>query len=423
MAVPLASQGVSLLARGRRLLTNTPGRLRLQSIVVLLFAVAVGVATNLVVADRLGDADRIATEIEPAIVSARAIQTDLAEANAAAASAFVAGGVENAAQRARYEQSLSDAAANIETAARLVGDDDDESHLALTELTAALPTYSGLIETARTNNRQGFPVGSSYIDAASTLLETEVYPNTDLVANRTADRYRSSFDRLRGAALIVGWVMAGLVLGLVLLLGLVQFGLRRRFKRTFNPLLVLATVVAVALFGWLGLALSNSDSRLSGARDDGYERARLLLDIRANGFGAKADEARFLIARGAGDGFETSFGRRETRMDELLDAAEADQVRAAWQSYTTAHANVISADRSGDREAAVDGSLGSASDAFTGFDEASANTLARHQNQFESDMDDARSSLRLLGLGALLAALIAGGLAVYGLQLRINEYR
>jgi hypothetical protein len=44
----------------------------------------------------------------------------------------------------------------------------------LAEANASLTTYTGLIESARANNRQGFPVGIGYLKNASTVLRSQV---------------------------------------------------------------------------------------------------------------------------------------------------------------------------------------------------------------------------------------------------------
>ncbi len=435
-----AAPVVEASSQFRRLATTTPGRLRIQSIVVVALAAIAGLLSSFVVADRLSDTARIADQAAPVIVNARQVQTNLAEANAAAATAFLAGGVENPEQRAIYESSLAAAATELASATRLIGN-DDEANLALQAMTAALPRYGGLIETARANNRQGFPVGAAYLSAASKLLEDEIYPNTDLVANRAAERYRQAYDRQRGLSLVFGAVAAGLNLALVATLLYLLAQLRRRFKRTVNPPIALAMAVAVALSGWLIFSLVNQSSHLRTARVDGYQGTRLYLDIRGNGFGAKADEARFLIARGAGASFEASFTSADNSRVAVMDKARASldghaaasarsgstaavgATYAAWQAYVDVHNEVIAADRNGDRASAVNTALGDASSAFDTFNQATGDALAANQAQFQAEMDQAKQALRGIQYGSLVAVLLIAAAAAYGLQLRINEYR
>lgn len=432
-----ASRTRALSDFGRRLVSTTPGLLRVESLAIVAAAIVAGILASLVVADHGSSTERITDEAEPVIVSARQVQTSLAEANAAAATAFLAGGVENPTQRRTYEEAMGSAAIELERATRLIGD-DEEAHEALGAMTAALPRYAGLIETARANNRQGFPVGAAYLESASNLLEEEIYPDTDLVANRAASRYRGAYDRQRGLAMVLGLVAIALVALVVVMLVYVQFQLRRRFNRTLNVPIVAATVIAVVLAAWLGSGLASQLSHLTAARTDGYEGTRLYLDVRGTGFGAKADEARFLIARGAGEGFEDDFEQRAqilTDMEAELDRHAADSARrgearerlettyGAWGTYVAAHERVIEADRSGDRDLAVELALGEADAAFAEFDDATATALDGNQARFASEMQQAERAMRGLQIGSLLAVALIGGLALYGLQLRINEYR
>ena len=39
-----------------------------------------------------------------------------------------------------------------------------------------LAAYTGLVEAARANNVQGFPIGSAYLREASSLMQTKLLP-------------------------------------------------------------------------------------------------------------------------------------------------------------------------------------------------------------------------------------------------------
>lgn len=398
--------------------------------------VVTGLLGSFIANDHLSSTKRIAEEAEPAIVNARQIQTSLAEANAAAANGLLTGGVEDPAQRQLYSQALKSSATGIETTARLINE-DDETHVALSDMTDALARYSGRIESARANNRQGLPVGGAYLDDASSILSDEIYPGTDLVANRAAARYRSSYDRQRGSALILGIIAIALVLIVLAALLYLQLRLYQRFRRTLNPPIALATLVTLVLAVWMATAQTNQTSHLTTAREDGYFGTRLYLDARGIGFGAKADEARFLIARGGGEDFEDSFQARAADFDSLtadLRQHASDSQRgsasgatedtiSAWLAYVDEHNSIVAADRAGDREAAVATAKGSAADSFRRFDAATAEALAENDALFRSEMDAAQRSLRGLRFGVLLLSLLIAGLTAFGLQQRINEYR
>src|SRR5436190_893333 len=45
---------------------------------------------------------------------------------------------------------------------------------AIAAIAASLPEYTGLVETARANHRQGFPVGAAYLRDASELMRGRI---------------------------------------------------------------------------------------------------------------------------------------------------------------------------------------------------------------------------------------------------------
>ena len=71
--------------------------------------------------------------------------------------------------RQRYEQAITDAAVAVTRASS--GLTDPPLVELLGRINAQLAVYTGLIETARTNNRMGNPVGSSYLSEASALMQ------------------------------------------------------------------------------------------------------------------------------------------------------------------------------------------------------------------------------------------------------------
>jgi hypothetical protein len=84
----------------------------------------------------------------------------LADADATATRGYVSGGLEPAAVRARYDDDVARAADRlVQAASRLpVG---DPAAVPVTTIGVQLPVYTGLMETARTYNRQGLPLGQS----------------------------------------------------------------------------------------------------------------------------------------------------------------------------------------------------------------------------------------------------------------------
>src|SRR6266511_5278 len=177
---------------------------------------------------------------------------------ARARSTFLSGGVEPPQLRDRYQADI--AAASAALAAAAAGTDSDLP--ALRQLSAQLPVYTGLVETARAYNRLGLPVGAAYLGEASGLMRGQLLPAAQQL-------YRFETDRLaadRGGASAVPWL--ALLLGLVTLAGLVwaQLRLSRQTHRTLNVGLVAATLAGLVMVSWVGTAWVAAASQLHASK-------------------------------------------------------------------------------------------------------------------------------------------------------------
>ena len=171
--------------RLRASLLTTPGRVRALSVCVVI-GVALACAADLGVVSRRHHAvSTFGGQSEPLVVLAQRIQTELSQADASAANGFLAGALEPADQVARYQQGTTEAADDIAQAARDTGT-GGAGGLAVRTLAEQLPVYTGLVQTAVADNRQGFPVGAAYLRSASQLLHTEMLPAAAQLAATSA---------------------------------------------------------------------------------------------------------------------------------------------------------------------------------------------------------------------------------------------
>jgi hypothetical protein len=156
--------------------------------------VALGLMTGATVAFAATSASSGTHEVgqrtEPLLVNAETIYSALADADATAAQAFLAGGLEPPTLTTRYNDDLRRAnTALAEAAGRAPAGGRTAAIVA--KLSGGVSVYSGLVATARANNRQGFPVGASYLSAASHLNRTELLPEAQAMF-RSAQRELSS---------------------------------------------------------------------------------------------------------------------------------------------------------------------------------------------------------------------------------------
>ena len=172
---PLASRSPTTPAHPRWwFLWTTPGRFLTIGVMLSALVIASAFATSTTVNDRQQALTTVLDHTEPLAFAAGQLYTTLSVADAAAATAFIAG-AEPRDVRQRYEQAITDAASAVTRASS--GLTDEPLVQLLGRINANLAVYTGLVETARTNNRAGNPVGSSYLSEASSLMQQTILPD------------------------------------------------------------------------------------------------------------------------------------------------------------------------------------------------------------------------------------------------------
>ena len=172
---PLASRSPTTPAHPRWwFLWTTPGRILTIGVVLSALVIASAFATSTTINNRQQALTAVLNHTEPLSFAAGQLYTTLSVADAAAATAFIAGS-EPRDVRQRYEQAITDASVAVTRASS--GLTDEPMVQLLGRVNAQLSVYTGLVETARTNNRAGNPVGSSYLSEASSLMQTQMLPD------------------------------------------------------------------------------------------------------------------------------------------------------------------------------------------------------------------------------------------------------
>ncbi|MBO9556581.1 hypothetical protein, partial [Cellulomonas sp.] len=402
----------------RAALRRTPGKLRVAGVLVALAALvagAAGLTAGLSQAAAL-DAARADTA---QLIGVRDVRNDLVTADAAATNAFLVGGLEPPEQRARYDAAIAEASAGL---AGLAGSNASDAEL-VGKATAGLTTYTGLVEQARANNRQGFPVGAAYLDQASSVLRTEVLPALDdLVADNTG-RVDDSF----GAVQAVVWVLALCVLALVVLV-IVEVWLARRTHRRLNAGLAAATVVLLVATIGGAVVLGRASVRADDVRDGPYARAVAVSQALSLATDAKSMESFTLIKRGSGQSFEETFVTETDQAAAVLDAAPAPAGALGQQlsTWVAAHAEIRSLDDGGDWDGAVALAVDPAGEPRTSFDaltDAATTSVEADVAATQDALSRAGDAVVLLGWLALLAGVAAAVLGWRGIGRRLEEYR
>ncbi|MBO0870203.1 MAG: hypothetical protein J2P15_16715, partial [Micromonosporaceae bacterium] len=421
-------RGAALATR----LRSTPGRLSSMLVGLLLLGALAGILTVVGVQQRAGKVDQVRDQSGPLTVSAQQLYRSLSDADATAAAAFLSSGAEPPQLRTRYEQDI--AAATAALTAADAGRGTDQASVA--QIAQALPVYTGLVETARTNNRLDLPVGAAYLREASNLMRARLLP----AAQRLYQEETAALDADRSGADGFPWAAVPLVLLTLAGLALTQRYLTRRTKRLFNIGLVVGTAAGLAILIWLLASFAGVSGHLGAGRRDGSAQSQTLVSARTAALQARADEALTLVAHGNGAAFEDDFKASMTRLvgsdgkGGLLATARADATDPAVSravatatdnatAWRTAHANLRRLDDGGQFPQAVQLALGGTATNFTQLDTALAQAIASTSATFDRQAGQAAGALSGAGIGTgILTVLLLVGVAV-GLQQRIAEYR
>jgi hypothetical protein len=373
----------------------------------------------------------------PLSVDAQNLYRSLSDADATAANAFLANGVEPAALRQRYLDDIARATAALTVALRDAGD-EDAARLGI--LAAQLPVYTGLVETARSYNRLGVPLGGAYLQEASGLMRQTLLPAAQELFESAQRRLIAAQREAAGFP----WVV--LLLGLVTVAALLaaQVLVARRTNRVFNVGLAAASLVALILLAWSTTALALAARQVEIGHRDGSALVSLLADARRASLQARADEALTLIARGNGAVFEREFGavladligpdgtggllgRALSQVPTAADRAVIERARAEARRWYGLHGRVRELDDSGEYQRAValatDTGPESPSAVFGELDAAMTAALAITNGRVGRQTLHAGSALGGLRVGLVL---ITAGLVtamILGFRPRIGEYR
>jgi len=440
----------------RRRSRTTPGHLQMLVTMTAVTAGALFVigAGTLVVAQRSVAGMHRATV--PAILGAQQIHATLADADRAEANAFLSGATEAAQPHRLYTQDIAAAMQQLERAAEQAGGDPAVGEQ-IRAISVQVTEYTTLVDIARANNQQGFPVGAAYLRQASEMMHQPVdgiLAKVDQLGDLDAKDLKAENTTL---IVTVGLLLlyAGAALAVFALLVHSQGFVRQRFRRRRSGPLWLAGGLLLLTVSSMGLAGAVTTYQLNMAEGQDYGRLLNLWHIRSLVYDANGDESLALIARGNGDAFDRSFQSNTGRlMDRPLTDVLVDQAATGNVQFQGLLADELNASSGSEREAAMDilrayrrfmgvdatmrarsqqgdhdsasllalgakaGQLGSA---FSELDAALGRTIASVQGQF--DLNIALAEYTLLGAIAFQLLALAIVWSVYrGLKPRMDEY-
>ncbi len=424
---------VTAVRRARTSAASTPGRLFVMGVGLVVLALLTGVTGAVALQQKQATIDNLIAHREPVAAASQQIYRSLSDADAIAASAFLSGGTPPAALRDRYELDIAQAGSNLAKASADVAG-VTEAETQADALTQQLPVYTGLVETARAYNRQGFPAGAAYLREASGLMRAKLLPAAQQL-------YSIDFTRLaeeQQSARSFPWVTAGLVLALLVALVAVQMYLTRRTNRLLNVGLLVATIAVILGLAWGTVALLIGSGSVAKGHDSGTRQVELAVQARITALKMRANETLTLVARGDGAEYEADWkqlAKQVSGEDSLLGHTESlagddhvvDAARQNLSDWLDAHDRVRELDDGGSYQEAVALAIGNSEDgaaaAFNELDQNLLRAINDGRTVFADETGAASSALTALVPGIVALALLAAAGVTMGIRERLQEYR
>jgi hypothetical protein len=398
----------SALAPKRSMTENVPQLLNRWQVIAVSVCLIFGVAAALIQFLGWQAGDRAADNTAQ-LVRVQNIETSLYRADALASNAFLRGGLEPPAQRAAYDETISDVLRQIADAAEAQPAD----RAVLATLNELVTDYTTGVTQARDNNRQVFPVGAQYLREASAALRIDATAALDALSDANTARAEDEMDTQHP------WWLLGLALVALAALWLVNRSIARRFHRRFNKGLLLAALgIAVLTFFIVSYASAQNganDELRAGAFKDAIDEAA----ARTAANDAKALESKRLIDRASGAEVDAPWQLQAAIVDENTSYP------GLWNDYVAAHMEVDALDVDGDWEGAVRRATsvepGGSTFAFEVFDKTSGAAIEQAGQQATDELSSNNIGL-LLTLVTLLVGLLGASVAAWGINQRRREY-
>jgi hypothetical protein len=412
----------------------TPSRLRYTSVGLAVLVLVTGVVTVLAALERHSAASAASQQSEPLVVTAQAIDTYLSDADTTAAGSFLQGQIQPSGLRTRYDSDLARASQNLADAAEKVGSDAAGSS-AIQTVSVDVPVYSGLVQTAISDEGQGYyPLAAAYLGEANNLMQVTILPAAHRLYAVGNERLTGDLGSARRSWLVA--LAAVLILVTLVLLVLVQVWMSRRFRRTFNLLLIAATVAMFILAVWFTAAVVVQTSGVDAATSGGSKPLVLFTEARIGALRVTADDELTLVTQDSEPQYQPDYRATVHSMETLLDSAspragpversEIGRAQFALAGYRFVHGEIRRLDGTGrpSLEKQADGDAATVLPAASAkLDNDLAASIGSAQQSFDESMSGSTSDIAALAWAAGVLCVAAAVLVLMGFRARIAEYR
>lgn len=424
-------------------MVTTPGKLVSITVVLSLAIFAAGYSMSQSSSQRQSELDVLLTTTEPMSYAAHNLYTSLSLADTIATTGFVQAGVESAGTRARYNAAIDRAMLSAtETAAGISFSDRNTLQL-IADIERQIPVYTGLVETARTNNRLGNPVAVAYMAEASSLMRDEILPAAARLFTLTSSEVRSQQNDLTRPQ----WVPLSGLLAAVFFLAIAQWLLWRMTRRRLNRGFLTATALMLVAIVWV--SASNFGTWQAGTR--GFEEASMPWDSltasRIHAQQARTSETLALVRRqsvaDSNVSFESTVAAVTVALDDFeqaeghnpnvsgINRAQILEARTALEDWSAAHERFTHAMNNGNYPEAVrlattttlvPGSPATSAAAYDRLDGALSRLIADARSSMRAFINDGLAATQLVSTAVLLLSVLAIVAVWIGVRPRLQEY-
>jgi hypothetical protein len=301
------------------------------------------------------------------------------------------------------------------------GATDADTRTAMAEISAQLSAYTGLVESARANNRQGFPIGSGYLREASSLMQTALLPGAERIFTGNLSTLDEG-QRSVGSAPTIGLALLVVVLATI---GVGSVLVYRRTNRQFNVGLVVAAAAVVLAIAWIVVVTRLAGSNIEHSRTEGTARFGQLAKARILAQQARTDETLELIARGDITADEKSFNGHIDDLGALVGRGPS-AAAGGGAKWTASHRKQVEAYLGGDYPAAVTQAIGpdpTASAAqFAAVESGLRDEIEHTRATLRDSVSESGAWLAWSPTGTLVLMAVAAAAAVVGLWPRLKEF-
>ncbi|MGP6174691.1 hypothetical protein [Corynebacterium sp. A21] len=422
-------------------IATTPGKMLALTAILSVAIFAAGYSMSQSADQRQGALDVLLSTTEPMSYSAHNLYTSLSLADTIATTGFVQAGVESSDTRSRYNAAIDRASVAASESAASIPATDAHSMRLITDIQRQLPVYTGMVESARVNNRVGNPVGVAYMAEASSLMRETILPAASELFTLTSTRVSEAQRNLT----LPQWVPLSGLFAAVSFLSIAQWWLWRLTHRRLNKGFLAATALMLTAILWV--SASNFATWQAGNR--GFAEAAMPWDSltasRIMAQQTRTAETLVLVRR-------QSLAQTQSTFDETVDSitvalddfAQAeghtdqshndrvlDQAREALLHWENSHQGLGTALNNGDYEKAIilstgtpeqNGGSPTSSSSYAALDSALSALISDARASMRAFINDGLAATKLVSTVVLLLSLAAIIAVWLGIRPRLREY-